>query len=818
MPAPPGGSPPKRTRKVAVPKPKTPRAPRATGGWGAWLFWEAATLCVGAGIGLGITTWVLWERANRDVAAWLAAPPPTRPGVIWSAPITVAVGQRASLAGLAGDLLAAGYDRVDRLPDPPPATGVGAFAVQADRIEVWTTGWDGPGDLSVPAGRATVRLDQGWVVETVPRGPIRLHPTALATIGDAEARRSPIRLQDLSPWVEPALLAMEDARFRQHHGVDPVGLGRALIHNLLTDGGAQGGSTLTQQLAKNVFLTRERRVQRKVREVFFAAALEHQLTKDALLEAYLNEVYLGQFGGLPLHGVEQAARAWFGVGADRLTLDQAATLAGVISAPSVYSPVRDPEAARVRRDRVLRRMVQVSAISEAEAEAASAAPVVLSGTLPGAVRRAPYAVDATVAAAEVVLGDGALAREGWQVYTHVQPLLQRAAEEAVAAGAAELDAEHPEAAGAQVALVALDPRTGGVLALVGGRDYATSMYNRAVAAHRQAGSTVKPLTLLAAMQAGKATPSTALEDAPITRRVKGTTWTPRNYDGVFLGQVTARQAIEGSRNIPAIHLAERVGYAELERYFERAGLDEATSWPSMALGSFDVTPLALAGAYTVFPTGGVARAPQLVDRIASADGKTTREVDAPSQRLADARAAAAAVHVLEGVLTSGTGARAATYGVRGAAGGKSGTTDNYRDAWFVGFTPTLVVAVWVGRDEGALGLSGSKAALPTWARFVAASGTLDGRFRRPDGVDEIPVCAASGQPPRPDCPEVIDEWFVGGSAPAEPCPIHAAAAPPAPTVLDAALRREEPAPDLPPPPQDPPPAPAPAEGPRRRAR
>jgi len=818
MPAPPGGAPPKRTRSPKAAKVKPARAPRPAAGWGAWLFWEAATLCVGAGIGLGVTTWVLWERANRDVAAWLAAPPPTRPSVIWSAPITVGVGQRASLAGLAGDLLAAGYDRVEHLPDPPTSARIGAFSVQGDRIEVWTQAWDGPGDLSVPAGRSTVRLDQGWVVETVPRGPVRLRPTALATIGDAEARRTPVRLRDLSPWVEPALLAMEDARFRQHHGVDPVGLGRALIHNLLTDGGAQGGSTLTQQLAKNVFLTRERRVQRKVREVFFAAALEHQLSKDELLECYLSEVYLGQFGGLPLHGVEQAARAWFGVGADRLTLDQAATLAGVISAPSVYSPVRDPEAARTRRDLVLRRMVQVGAISSAEAEAASAAPVVLSGTLPGAVRRAPYAVDATVAAAEVALGDGALARDGWQVHTYLQPLLQRAAEEAVAAGAAELDAEHPEAAGAQVALVALDPRTGGVVAMVGGRDYASSMYNRAVAAHRQAGSTVKPLTLLAAIQAGQATPSTLLDDSPITRRVQGTTWTPRNYDGVFLGQVTARQAIEGSRNIPAIHLAERVGYAELERYFERAGLDDATSWPSMALGSFDVTPMALAGAYTAFPTGGVARAPQLVDRLASADGTTTRAIDAPSERLSDARAAATAVHVLEGVLTSGTGARAGTYGVRGAAGGKSGTTDNYRDAWFVGFTPTLVVAVWVGRDEGALGLSGSKAALPTWARFVAASGTLNGRFRRPDGVDEIPVCAASGQTPRSDCPEVIDEWFVTGSAPAEPCPIHGATATPAPAALDAALLREEPAPDAPFPVPDPSAGPPPPERPRRRAR
>ncbi len=751
----------KKPAKAKPPRPpktaKAARAPQAS--WTRWLLWEAATASVGIGIGIGIATWVVWRRAERDVAAWLADPPDETPGVVWSAPIDVHPGQRLSLPALAGDLVAAGFDRVT---DLPPASPTDVFAVDGDTLRLWT---------AKSRQHATVRVERGWVVETHP-AKLTLPATALATVGGGENRRDPVSLEQLSPWVEPALLAIEDSRFRSHYGVDPVGLGRALVHNAIGSGGSQGGSTLTQQLAKNLFLSRERTVQRKIRELFFAAALERALSKDALLELYLGEVYLGQFGGLPLHGVEQASRAWFGKSARRLELDEAALVAGVISAPSAYNPARDPHAARVRRDRVLDRMVATGSISADQAEKAKARSIELRGDLPGASRRAPYAVDAAVDAAEAVLGEGAIAERGWQVHTFLQPVLQRAAEEAVAAGLRELEASYPEAKGAQAALVAIDSQTGGVVALVGGRDYATSMYNRALLAHRQAGSTVKALTLLAALDRQLVTPSDRLDDQPITRQFSGSRWTPQNYDGKFLGSVTVRQAIEGSRNIPAIHLAERVGLEKLKAVFHSTGLPAATAWPSAALGSFDVTPLEMAGAYTAFPTGGVWRLPRLVDRAAAPDAKGAHGFEGQTTRIAGRPATAMATHVLEGVMSRGTGASSARYGARGSVAGKSGTTDGFRDAWFVGFTPTLVVAVWVGQDEGALGLSGAKAALPTWARFVAASGTLGGHFPRPEGVLETAVCAASGQLPRPTCVEVIDEWFAPGSAPEEPCDVH----------------------------------------------
>ncbi len=563
---------------------------------------------------------------------------------------------------------------------------------------------------------------------------------------------------------------MEDTRFREHHGVDPIGVLRALAHNLV-GGRQQGGSTLTQQLAKNLFLSQERTLRRKVREVFFAAALEHELTKDELLELYLGEVYLGQMGGLPLHGVEQAARAWFGVSAERLALHQAATIIGVIPAPNAYSPVRHPEACKERRDLVLKRMRDLGRIDAGAYERAVAPPLELAGLEPSRVRRAPYAVDVAVDRAEAALGQGALASRGYAVHTTIQPVLQRAAEEAVAVGMAELDAEYPKAAGAQVALVAVRTSDGAIVAMVGGRSYAESPYNRARDARRQAGSTVKPLTMLEALDLGKVTPATRLDDEPISRRFDGTTWTPTNYDGQFLGEVTLRQAIEGSRNVPAVHLAEQVGATRLQRFYRDVGLSEATHLPSAALGAFPSTPLELAGAYTAFDRG-TAFTPRVLDAIATADGEVVLDLEPEGQRVASEASAAQALRVLQGVLTSGTGARAARYGVGPPAGGKTGTTDDFRDAWFVGLTPELAVAVWVGRDRGTLGLSGSRAALPTWARFVAASGTLATPAHRPDGLVDVELCAESGLVARDACEHRVTDLFVTGTDPAHASDVH----------------------------------------------
>ncbi len=729
--------------------------------WRSWLVREGLTLGTGVCLGLALTGGWLWDRARTDVTAWLARPPSSTPALVWSAPMRITAGQSASLSSLADDLVAAGYDRAAAVAEDG---AVGTFALDGDTLRVWTR----KGSTPSP-GHAQLRVSGGRVVSTTPKSGITLAPTVLATLGDPDSRRDRLQLDELSPWVEPALLSMEDNRFREHHGVDPLGVTRALLRNLIRGRGVQGGSTLTQQLAKNLFLTPDRSLRRKVREVFFAAALETELSKDELLALYLSEVYLGQMGGQPLYGIESASRAWFGVSADRLQLHQVATIIGVIPAPNAYSPVRHAARSRERRDLVLGKMAEVGAVTPEQARVARTQPLELSGVAPSRVRRAPYAVDAAVDAAERALGDGVLASNGWALHTTIQPVLQRAAEQAVAEGMAALDAAYPKAAGAQVALVALDPDDGSVLALVGGRSYATSPFNRATDAWRQAGSTVKPLTLLGALDAEHVTPASILEDAPLVRRFDGTTWQPANYDGQFVGDVSVRRTIEGSRNIPSIHMAEKLGAQRLQRLLHQAGLSEASALPSTALGAFVATPLQLAGAYTSLANRGTAYAPRLVGRIATAEGEDLLTVAPSPTSLADPRAAAQATHVLQGVIERGTGSSAETWGVKQPAAGKTGTTDGYRDAWFVGFTPDLVVAVWVGRDRGVLGLSGSRAALPTWSRFVSASGTNHGAFDRPTGLVEVEVCEDDGLLPCPTCSSTHPELFLEGTEPKRHC-------------------------------------------------
>ena len=750
-----------------------PRKGKGKGGGGSggeslrrWLLLELFTVVGGLLVGLGIAGALVWVRAERDVASYLSHPPSAVPSVVLSAPVQIRTGMKASLPAITSDLLASGFERVERVSVPEEgARKTGMFSVEGDRIELWSPPWRGG-----KGGKASFRVRDGLVAETSERKGLTLPPTVLGTLGDLESRRESVTLTEVSPFVEPALLAMEDVRFREHHGVDPIGIMRALFMTLFYDD-VQGGSTLTQQLAKNLFLSGERTVRRKVREIFFAAALEQQLDKDELLSLYLSEVYLGQMGGLPLYGVDAAARGWFGVSAARLDLHQSALIVGAIPAPNRWSPVRHPAAAMERRDIVLARMLEVGAIDQKQYDEAKATPLDLKGLEPSRIRRAPYAVDTAVDVAEEALGEGALAQRGYTVHTGIQPLLQRAAEEAVAEGMAELDAEYPAAAGAEIALVALDIDDGTVVAMVGGRSYAKSPYNRALHADRQAGSTIKPLTMLKAFSDGDAWPALVLDDAPIQRTASGVRWNPKNYDNTFVGPISVREAIEGSRNIPAILLAERVGAGELQKFYQEAGLSHATNLPSAALGSFAVTPMELASAYTAFHRG-VAYEPRVLLSVEDAGGSVVLEREPRGTPVASEQAAALAVDVLQGVITRGTARAASKYGIGPPAVGKTGTTDDYRDAWFVGLTPELVVAVWVGRDEGTLGLAGSRAALPTWARFVAASGTLRGTLPHPDGLVELDVCPASGMPVRDACPEVGKEWFLSEHVPEDKCELH----------------------------------------------
>jgi membrane peptidoglycan carboxypeptidase len=369
---------------------------------------------------------------------------------------------------------------------------------------------------------------------------------------------------------------------------------------------------------------------------------------------------------------------------------------------------------------------------------------------------------------EAETGEGSVAARGLEIHTTLHPVLQRLAERAVAEGAAELDAEHPKAKGAQIALVAVRVRDGAVVAMVGGRDYGQSQFNRTMQGRRQLGSTVKPLTYLAAFD-GDATlsPVSIVEDAPVTRQVSGKTWSPKNYDGTYKGPVTYRDALAASRNIPAVLVAEQVGMSRLQRFWKGLGLQEASALPSASLGAFGATPLEVATAYTVFPGQGKAAPAHLVRGVIDEDGKDRWPSPAPPVSHASERAAFLATRLLERVVTNGTGRGAAKWGLAEGVGGKTGTTDNARDAWFAGFTDELAVAVWVGFDKSKdVGLTGSKAALPTWSRFVSWSGTAGPEFSPPSSVVQMTFCPADNQPAgEPVVCEGAYTEFVSESAP-----------------------------------------------------
>ncbi|MEN0060966.1 MAG: PBP1A family penicillin-binding protein [Myxococcota bacterium] len=731
----------------------------------------------GGGIlaGLSLTAFLLWSQAQRDVAAYLASPPSEVPSTVWSAPITIEPDMPVDPEALSRDLLAAGYERVDNVLDKPgDGDGTGMFSLSGGRFDIWTFSGQSIGQgPPITEGRSRLEVRDRRVISVSRGGGIVLPPTRLARIGNPDQQRTPVKLDQMAEWIEPALLSMEDQRFREHSGIDLAGIVRALWSNL-TRSKTQGGSTLTQQLAKNLFLSHDRTLRRKVREVFFAAALEQQLSKDEILELYLSEVYLGQMGGLPLYGVEQAAKAWFGTSAGKLTLAQSATIVGVIPSPNSYSPLRHAEVAKERRDLVLTQMVSVGKLESSAAERAKGEDVVIDGLAPSQVRSAPYAVDAAIERVEEELGQGVFSR-GLDVYTTIHPLYQRAAEEAVALSMEALEKAYDKARGAQVGLASVRIDTGQVVALVGGRDYAESAFNRAVDGYRQIGSTVKPLTVAKAYTDHVANPATRLPDEPITVDLGGESWTPRNYDGKYEGEVTVRRAIEASRNIPSVHLAERVGLGKLKRFLLSTGLTKAHGLPSAALGAFEASPLEVAGAYTLFHSG-VAHRPEIVTAVRTADGEWALEVRSNERMVVDPRAAAQAMHLLQSVVSNGTGRAASNFGVGHPAGGKTGTTDEYRDAWFVGLSPELSTAVWVGKDKGEnLGLSGGRAALPTWARYMAATGTIKGVFPRPEGLREVELCIESSQRSRARCSETTTELFYAGDQPDQKCEVHGGA-------------------------------------------
>jgi len=627
------------------------------------------------------------------------------------------------------------FRRLERLGYRAVAAGVelrpGDFRRSANAVEIALRD---SADPRQPVGRrARLRTDDGIVTEMRDLGSgeeiygLELEPEAVAGLyaGRWEQRRL-VTLAEVPPLLVRAILLTEDQRFYSHHGVDPRGILRAVLTNLRHGELDQGGSTLTQQLMKNFFLTPERSLTRKLREAALALRAESLYDKNEILECYLNEIYLGQNGAQAIHGVGEAAHFYFGKAPNRLTLGEVALLAGLIRGPNLYSPFRNPERARARRDTILELLANHGVITADEYAAAAAEA--LRETAPRRARRtAPYFVDLLYRELERDYPAEVLYQDGLELFTTIDIQMQTAAEVAVADGLAALEKAYPRlrrgAEQPQAALVALRPQTGAIVAMVGGRDYGSSQFNRAVDARRQPGSVFKPFVYLAAFAGGEAEPSSLLDDAPFDWSYDGRTWRPHNYKEVYYGPVSARFALEHSLNAATARLAQRIGLERVRQVAVDLGLDASLpEVPSIVLGAVEASPLEIARAYAAIANQGTATEPRLLKRVVDTSGELVESRPARATRVASAAAADQLTDVLTGVIDTGTGRGVRERGFTLPAAGKTGTTNESRDAWFAGYTPNLVAVVWVGFDRDTpLGLTGAQAALPIWTSFMAAA-------------------------------------------------------------------------------------------------
>jgi len=720
----------------------------------------------------------LWSLARHFPQA-----PFQQPSRLYGAALRLAPGEALSAGELAAELLDTGYREVGGDPRLPLPTG--AFRRFGDRLAVHLRRFptpEGPaGGTLVEAAFRGNAVGRVWVAGR-PAASAALEPPLLASFYDDDVdERRPVLLDELPDHVIRAVLAAEDSGFYTHPGISPSGIARALWVNLRGGELQQGGSTITQQVVKNVYLSNKRTLTRKAKEAVIAVALEARYGKQAILEAYLNEIYLGRSGPANLIGFGSAARAFFDKDAAALSLAEAATLAGMIQAPTEYSPVSHPDKAFERRNWVLHRMSDLGWITAAQAQAAQKEPVLVEPRRVESRPIAPYFADAAREEARERFGVDDLDGKGYLLFSTLRWRDQRRAEDAVARGLTGLEkgweSRRRTRRPLQAALVSVDPRDGAVLAWVGGRDWDRSQFDRVSQAHRQVGSAFKPVVYAAAFNEGVATPATLFNDSPINVRFGTTAWRPQNYDQAFHGWVTARTALEQSLNIPTVRVALQVGLnrvIELARSLGFSGNLDAV--PALALGTFEATPLEMARVYATLAAGGLQPPLHGLAAVVDPDGDPVNGDELPTpHRVLPEQTAYEVTSVLQGVVDHGTAASARSAGVDGPLAGKTGTTNDRRDSWFAGYSPDRVTVVWVGYDANtSTQLSGARAALPIWSVFTAAVRPPGGYrdFALPPGMVRVTVDPTTGQLATELCPYRVTEIFPEWQAPTEPCQRH----------------------------------------------
>jgi penicillin-binding protein 1B len=727
---------------------------------------------------------------DRIIARRFSTPVFSNSAKIYAIPQMVRDGEKIGAKEIAASLRRAGYAEKDG--DSP----MGSFRLVNDGIEITP----GPESYHSPEP-ARIRIQDGQVASIISKGnelaAYELEPQLVASLFDAEQRskRQLVKYDDIPPVMVQAVLAIEDRRFFEHSGVNFLRMAEATWIDLTRGRHEQGGSTITMQLSRGFFLTPEKTVKRKLTEMLIAEELEQKFSKQQIFEFYANWVDLGQRGSFAISGLAEASRAYFNKDLKDITLPEAALLAGLIQRPSYLSPYRHPERALERRNLVLDSMVDTHAITREQAEKAKAAPLKLA---PPNVEAsdAPYFVDMVRDTLINKFNERDLNDQSYRIYTTLDPDLQKAAAQAVESGIKLVDEqvkklrtkkvkvgkkfETKVAPGpqAQVALVALDPHTGAVLALVGGRDYGWSQLNHAVA-KRPTGSIFKPFVYAAAVNTALdgsqtvITPASTVTDAPSTFTYGDQIYEPRNYKEEYHGDVTLRYALAMSLNNATVKVAEEVGYDKVADVARNAGIVSVKATPAMALGSYDATPLDMAGAYTSFANNGIRLSPILVNSVRNAKGDVIANFNTDQRQVLDPRVAYVMTDMMEGVINNGLGYSAVR--VRGFTPPAAGKTGTSHDGWFAGYTSNLLCIVWVGFDDYSdLRLSGAQTAAPIWTEFMKKASTLPQRFdmrefAQPTGVVDVQLDKATNRLATPTCPDDYVSAFVAGTEPRETC-------------------------------------------------
>ena len=716
---------------------------------------------------------------------------------IYARPASIWVGESIRPEEIAAALRHAGYSEADR------SNGIGSYRLLTRGIEIHP----GPESYHNQDG-AVVRETGGKIERILGTGgsegrdlqAYELEPTLITAV-DTEQRtkRQLVQYKDIPKVMVDAVLAIEDRHFFQHSGVNYWRLFQAAWIDL-RQGGArrQGGSTLTMQVSRAFFLTPEKTLKRKAVEMLIAIQLEQKLSKEQIFELYANQIPMGQRGSYTISGLAEASRSYFNKDLQNVALPEAALLAGIIQRPSYLSPYRHPERALERRNIVLESMVETGAITREQCDKAKAVPLKLA---PPNVEAsdAPYFIDLVKDSLLSRYSERDLSENAYRIYTTLDPDLQKAAAEAVQEAIKKVDAqverlrtrrvkvstgknaktEVKVAPGpqAQVALVALDPHTGEVLALVGGRNYGVSQLDHAIA-RRPTGSVFKPFVYAAALNTGLSgdanaiTPASLIDDAPGSYAFGDQIYEPRNYKGEYHGIVSARFALAQSLNNATVKLAEQVGYDKVAALAKAAGIKSVQPTPAMALGAYDATPLDVAGAYTVFANAGVRISPMLATSVRDAHGELVENFQADRTLVLDPRVAYVMTTMMEGVINNGTAAGVRGMGFSAPAAGKTGTS---HDGWFAGYTSNLLCIVWVGFDDYSdLRLSGSSTAAPIWAEFMKRAVKLpeyrDAQpFQQPAGVVDVRLDKATNRLATAACPDTYTVAFIAGTEPKDSC-------------------------------------------------